>query len=225
MVSNVPPTKLRHIVFFFCLCFFYVVTYHIYYYIYIFLSLFHNQTKMERTKDGLWSHFISLTQDEGTLKALSNSSHKNAWCKYCVEKGLICQLGDEENIAKFDFSSTWANYLRRQQRCMKDMKPIQGVKDLMAKHLHACEHLPEAFDKFVLQVINTERQSQSQLSELCQSILYLKMQPQSFIKAAKAKFHANFLRMRILIGVSYWSADQTNVQSFFEKWVGIKNLS
>ena len=44
-------------------------------------------------------------------------------------------------MAEFDsILGTKSNYFRRQRQCMKTMKPIRGIHELMAKHLHAYEH-------------------------------------------------------------------------------------
>ena len=191
---------------------------------------------MGRTKAALWSHFISLEQNEGDLLAYFNKSHKNAWCKYCIDHAIQNQLGNDEDMAEFDSSlGTRSNHFIRQRRCMRAMKPVRGIYELMAKHLHDCVHRPNSVNVPNLPAIdtnNTPSQSgQSSQSgrasqlERGQSILHLKTKPRVFSKEAKAEFHTDFLRMWIAIGASYWSADQPEVRNFFEKWVGMKNPS
>lgn len=175
---------------------------------------------MGRTKVGIWSHFLSLSRDEGGLKAYYNKSHKNAWCKYCIGYAVRNQLGDEDNMAEFDVSlNTTSNYSRRQHRCMKDAKPVRGVSDMMAKHLRDCEHQPDSVNLSTIPADagTVSGTSQLQSSQPRQSILQLQTRPQSFSTKTRKEFHTDFLRMWIAIGASYWSADQTEVRLFFEK--------
>lgn len=191
---------------------------------------------MGRPKSGLWSHFVSLSHDEGELKLSFNASHKNSWCKYCIEHAIQEQLGNAEDIAEYDAAlGVTSNHFRRQRRCMKDRKPIRGVNDIMARHIRECEHRLDSVNLSTIPAaISTTSTTnsfpnQSQLqpgpSQLRQSILQLQAPPKTFSKETKAEFHADFLRMWIAIGALYWSADQIEVQSFFEKWVGMRNPS
>lgn len=124
---------------------------------------------MGQTKSTLWSHFLSLLHDRGDLKAYFNTSHKNAWCKYCIEYAIQNHLDDEEDMVGFDIAlGTTFNHFRYQRRCMRDAKPLWGVNELMAKHMRDCEHQLDSVNLSTIPAatgtFSNQSQSQSQSS-------------------------------------------------------------
>lgn len=132
-------------------------------------------------------------------------------------------------MTEFDSTlGTKSNHFIHQCHCMRAIKPIQEIYELMTKNLHDCEYWPDSVHAPNLSSTGTNTLSQSgQSSQLehGQSMLWLKTQPQIFSKEAKTKFHTNFLRMWIAMRAFYWSADQLEEQNFFKKWVEIKIFS
>lgn len=191
---------------------------------------------MGRQKDPIWAHFLSIRHDWDSkgLKSRHNTTHLNAWCRYCVETTISEFIGDAQDLEDSDpdvsvfMRDSWVGE-QREHRAMGIVKPIRGVKDDMAKHLSNCTNYP-------LNVVSVGSEtglgnlsqvpSSSQLNvPLRQTTLLCKSQDVEWTKAQIAEFQVDFLRVWVAINASYYAADHPEVRMFFTKWVGIKSPS